>query len=520
MKIILFGSTGMLGNCVLQVLSEKYQTFCITRKEFDIENDSWIELDKLLQKEPNDDQIIINCAGIIPQNVNNDNFRKYVKINALFPHKLQEISNKYNYKFIHITTDCVFDGLKGNYVETDIHNETNIYGISKSLGEPEDACIIRTSIIGEELLNKKSLLEWIISQKDKTIQGYTNYLWNGVTCLTLANIIKDIIINNNYWIGVRHIFSPNCVSKYDLCNYINEIYNLNITICKYESKIIDKSLNTSYNNLIKYNILDIKQQLKLLYIFNSTIHIFGKNSFIGSSIYKKFQCVNIKIYSHTEISIFKNNIKNNDIIINCCGVNRDNDEFLYNGNYIFIKDLVDIINFHTNITFINISSLMVSDLNNTSTFSKTKILGDNYINNNFSKNNKYTILRLCNILDNGIKPYNNNFIYTLLYEKQHNIINPSNYNINNNELYILTITEVLEVIIDCIITPKNKILNVISHNKFYMHDIIKLIYSNNETMEKYNIHLLNTYNQHMYNDKIDNIVKECNIKNLINNIKT
>lgn len=266
MKIILFGSTGMLGNYVLQVLSEKYQISCITRKEFDIENDSWNKLEEILQKEKNENQTIINCAGIIPQNNTITDYRKYIQINTLFPHKLQEISNKYNYKFIHITTDCVFDGLKGNYIETDIHNESSIYGVSKSLGEPDDACIIRTSIIGEELLNKKSLLEWVISQKNKTINGYSNYYWNGVTCLTLAKIIAQIIESNGYWKGVRHIFSPDSISKYDLCVYINEIYKLNINVNKFDCKQnINKILSTIYEINKDLNIPIIKDQIYIQY---------------------------------------------------------------------------------------------------------------------------------------------------------------------------------------------------------------------------------------------------------------
>jgi len=267
MKIILFGSTGMLGNYIYKVLSEKYVIITITRKEFDIENDIWSKLDSLLQKEYDDVQTIINCAGIIPQNCSTLDCRKYIRINTLFPHKLQELSAKYNYKFIHITTDCVYDGLKGNYNETDLHSETGIYGVSKSLGEPADACIIRTSIIGEELLNKKSLLEWLISQQNNKINGYANHIWNGVTCLTLAEIVKDIIDNNKYWIGVRHIFSPEIISKYDLCVYINEIYNLHMSICKYETEIINKSLGSCYN--MNFKIKKIENQI--IDLFNYTI---------------------------------------------------------------------------------------------------------------------------------------------------------------------------------------------------------------------------------------------------------
>jgi dTDP-4-dehydrorhamnose reductase len=265
MKIILFGSTGMLGNYVYKKLSEKYIVITITRKEFDIENDLWNKLDSLLQKEYNDIQTIINCAGIIPQNCPTLDYRKYIRINTLFPHKLQELSKQYNYKFIHITTDCVYDGLKGNYNETDVHSETGIYGVSKSLGEPEDACVIRTSIIGEELLNKRSLLEWLISQQNNNINGYINHMWNGITCLSLAEIIKDIIDYNKYWIGVRHIFSSEIISKYDLCVYINEIYNLNINIDKVNTASC-KNMSLYSNNYIPS--LCIKEQILKQYRFN------------------------------------------------------------------------------------------------------------------------------------------------------------------------------------------------------------------------------------------------------------
>ena len=91
MKIILFGSTGMLGNYVLQLLSKKYQIICITRKEFDIENDSWNKLEEILQKEKDEINIIVNCAGIIPQTNLQIDYRKYIQINSLFYiHKEQQ----------------------------------------------------------------------------------------------------------------------------------------------------------------------------------------------------------------------------------------------------------------------------------------------------------------------------------------------------------------------------------------------------------------------------------------------
>lgn len=257
--IYLFGSTGMLGTYVKKYLSDKFDIVCITREEFDILNDTWQKLNKVL-KDLNENDVIINCAGVIPQKTNQNEYNKYIKINTLFPHKLQEIVEKSNSKFIHITTDCVFDGKKKFYHENDIHSEKNIYGISKSLGEPEKSTIIRTSIIGEEIKCKKSLLEWIKSNKNKNINGYDNHLWNGVTCLTLSNIIENIITNNLYWTGIRHIFSPDTVSKYQLCSIINEVYELNINIEKHKTKnTIDKTLNTIYNST--FDIDTIKNQI-------------------------------------------------------------------------------------------------------------------------------------------------------------------------------------------------------------------------------------------------------------------
>ena len=290
MKIILFGSTGMLGNYVNAVLRKTNDVRCINRAEYDIVQDDVSVMNRILSDVESDD-IIINCCGAIPQKNKLTDYKTYILVNTIFAHRLETIANHRGAHFIHITTDCVFDGKSGNYNEQSEHTAQDIYGISKSLGEPESATVIRTSIIGEELIaglpkgtpgkstsgnagafpeqlsGKKSLLEWVISNRGKEINGYTNHYWNGVTCLTLANFIKSTIDANMFWKGVQHVYSNNIVSKYNLCCYINEIYDLNIRVHQYEDKT-EKNMTLSGKHEINETIFDQIKDQKNYKVYN------------------------------------------------------------------------------------------------------------------------------------------------------------------------------------------------------------------------------------------------------------
>ena len=315
--VILFGSSGMLGNTIYHYFKFKkiYEIICVNRQHFDILKNNKNDLYSLFNVFP-ENSVIINATGLIPHSGNN-NEDDYYKINAEFPKLLNELCNTFHHTFIHITTDCVFNGktvdsdtdsveiknlgeFKG-YTENDIKNEENIYGKSKALGEQlTNATIIRTSIIGEQNNTHShhkqfSLLQWVRSHlcsgvdpvsvrawtsqdKQETqnmgsnldksmIDGYGNHYWNGVTCLRLAELIHKMIEKKLFWIGVRHIFTDKHISKYMLIVYINEIYNLNLTIKKIECPIeINKTLFTQYiNNSILNEYcgnIDIYQQIK------------------------------------------------------------------------------------------------------------------------------------------------------------------------------------------------------------------------------------------------------------------
>lgn len=253
MKIFIFGSSGMLGVYLNEYLKQWYEIIPITRQEIDLNKD----FSKITEKYNfSESDVIINAAGIIKQR--DYSAEELIRVNSLFPHFLSTL----DCKVIHITTDCVFSGKDGEYDEDSFHDCLDDYGKSKSLGEPKNICVIRTSIIGEELYNKKSLIEWVKSNKNKKINGYINHFWNGVTCLELSKYIENIINENNYWEGVRHIHSPDTVSKYQLVSYINDVYSLSNTVIPTMTDYCNRSLSSKYEFSVPKKIYEQILELK------------------------------------------------------------------------------------------------------------------------------------------------------------------------------------------------------------------------------------------------------------------
>lgn len=272
MKIIVLGKNGMLGRYVYTYFKNLgYTTIGTTRKDIDVSDVNKIKLIDLFERlnlVKND--VVINCIGVIKPRIDELGILNGIKINSELPHVLENILNPIGVKFIHPTTDCVFDGLDGNYNEDHPHNVTDVYGRTKSLGEPLNSMVIRTSIIGEEINQGRSLIEWVKSNKDKTVNGFINHKWNGITCLEFAKICEQVIKNNIDWIGVRHIFSPKSLNKEELTNLISKIYNLNINVLPFETPInCDRTLITKFENKIIVNNLRI--QIKEMFNYHDQL---------------------------------------------------------------------------------------------------------------------------------------------------------------------------------------------------------------------------------------------------------
>ena len=276
MKILILGSNGMAGHVVTRYLKEKkYEVSTLARDNadfcVDIENKD--QLDKFFNSENSSCGFLINCIGLLVGDANKDP-AKAAYINSYFPHYLEQRYSTTSTRVVHLSTDCVFDGVKGNYVETDVHTEMNFYGKSKSLGEINNSKDItfRTSIIGPELKSTGTgLLKWIITNPDKELNGWENAWWNGVTTLQLAKCIETYI-QNPIIAGIYNLVNNDVkINKYDLLCKVNEIYGLNKVVNKTNGpKTVNKVLIDT-KQLINFKIPNYDVQLRELKYFTDPI---------------------------------------------------------------------------------------------------------------------------------------------------------------------------------------------------------------------------------------------------------
>ena len=279
MKIYIIGITGMLGGKLflefLQNRNFKVRGSCrsLTQqinkyKKFidlncDVKNLEMINK-KLVKYKPD---LVINCAGVVKQKIGkNFDEKNTFYVNSIFPHELYKISSKIKSRLIHFSTDCVFDGKKGNYNENFLPNSTDLYGLSKILGEVnyKNSLTLRTSIIGHEFNNKFGLLEWFLSQKKKC-DGFSECYFSGFPTIEIYLILLKIIKNKRLF-GIYHLSSQK-ISKFQLLSLISKIYKFKISIRKNINLQIDRSLNSNkIKKIIDYKSPPWSKLIKNMYI--------------------------------------------------------------------------------------------------------------------------------------------------------------------------------------------------------------------------------------------------------------
>lgn len=261
MRVCILGAGGMLGHMLVRVLSDDHDVYGTSKQEWSeraglarfLEKKRWIGgVDAKDIKTVNNCfaehqfDVVINCIGVVKQRVHRTTDDEMIEINARFPHKILDICAAFGTRLIHISTDCVFSGIKGDYVETDTPDPVDIYGSSKLAGEIVDAhnLTIRTSHVGRELTNFTSLFEWILKNRGKQVVGYSNAIYSGLTTYSLAVVINSMLATGVNIGGLVHVASKS-LSKYQLITELNSRLGLGIDIKMDESVVINRSLRAS-----------------------------------------------------------------------------------------------------------------------------------------------------------------------------------------------------------------------------------------------------------------------------------
>ena len=261
MRILIVGVTGMLGSALHQVFSPeaRFETWGTLRDErgrrhfpenthtrllagVDISSED--SLVAALERAKPD--VVINAVGVIKQLAAANDPLVVVPTNALYPHRLAALCGLAGARMVHISTDCVFSGRKGNYVETDASDAEDLYGKSKFIGEVVDrnnVITLRTSGIGHELASRHGLLEWFIGE-DGPVRGYSRAIYTGLPWVELAAVIRDHVIPRSDLNGLYHV-SSDPISKLDLLGIIATAYGKKNEITPDDTVRIDRSLDST-----------------------------------------------------------------------------------------------------------------------------------------------------------------------------------------------------------------------------------------------------------------------------------
>lgn len=267
MNILVLGANGMAGHMIVRYLkqSSSYNVFTLARDNADYCVDVEQERNLKAVLAGQDFDFVINCIGVLVK-PSEDNPGRAAYINGLFPHYLEHCFEGTKTRVIHLSTDCVFDGAKGNYTESEFPTETNMYGLTKALGELHNTkdVTFRMSIIGPELKNGTSFFSWITNNPNTELPGWDNAQWNGITTLQLAKCIKWYIENADFT-GIYHLVSnENQVNKYDLAVLINQVFALGKTIVRTQGPKTFNKVLVDTRNLMGLQIPNYQTQLEEL----------------------------------------------------------------------------------------------------------------------------------------------------------------------------------------------------------------------------------------------------------------
>jgi dTDP-4-dehydrorhamnose reductase len=259
-KVLVFGANGMLGRAVTRFFSGRGDAVTpATRATYDIARNDFTALRRVVRGA----DVVINCAGVIKPMIASTPIEDVLRVNAIFPQNLALAAP--DARVFHVTTDCVYTGDDGGYDETAPADAEDVYGLSKAGGDTAPVMVLRTSIVGEEEPPGRSLLAWAISQRGKTVNGFTNHRWNGVTTVELARLIGAILDDGAYAVGRFHVHSPDVLTKDEMLRLFSDVYELELEVVPTAAaEACDRSLRSLRPLAEKYGTPSFREQLAIM----------------------------------------------------------------------------------------------------------------------------------------------------------------------------------------------------------------------------------------------------------------
>lgn len=259
MKILVMGGAGMLGHQIVRRLAGDFTVFSSvrgTRERYDnariaLPEPTFYGVDALREDHVKDvlracaPDAVINCVGLVKQRKEAADPIPSIELNALLPHRLYAQCRDAGARFLHFSTDCVFSGRTGMYADHAPHDADDVYGRTKSLGEVDGpgSLTLRTSMIGPELENKLSLVEWFLSQNG-SLRGFTRMVFSGLTTFAMCRVVADLLTRHPDAEGVYNL-AADPISKHDLLCMLRDALGLPIDIVPVDEPECDRSLDAS-----------------------------------------------------------------------------------------------------------------------------------------------------------------------------------------------------------------------------------------------------------------------------------
>ena len=257
MRVLILGGEGMLGHQLLIELSKRHDVIVTLRQDAEAYRNHWLFSSK--NSIPGVDvtdltrvrhtiqtarpQAVVNAIGVVKQGSDSGDIIRNLEVNSLLPHRLAELCAEASTRLVHVSTDCVFSGTRGAYMESDIADATDLYGRTKFLGEVTGSgCVtLRTSIIGLELKRRKSLVEWFLAARGE-ISGYTRAIYSGLTTAEFARVVLLLLEDFPALNGLFHVVSEP-ISKHDiLIALARNLHRSDVTIRPDPSFVCDRSM--------------------------------------------------------------------------------------------------------------------------------------------------------------------------------------------------------------------------------------------------------------------------------------